>query len=673
MIKNIKRVGIIFLAVAIICLLVIGCLIAVNVQNNIIDNGLNVTQKDDLDNNISVSSVAPPTATKNFTLTCDCADGMPCTCGKMAEIWDNAIQTSIDMYGYNRKWVNVYLDKDWIAKEDSNWTRSFGTGIAFLNGRIAIPRGAEIRLDLCGNTIDRGFTSRDADGNLTADKGRSQGNVIIVYGGTFALYDSTYDDAVVKDIYREYGDNKEQFYNQLKALDYGKITGGSSTKDSNGGGISIQMNAYFDMYGGIITGNWAKDCGAIWCEAPVKIWKGLIFDNASHNYAAISTPNNASIKIEGGMTVFNKTTKNAGGGIYMGAVGFSLIIRHHVVAYNYAEASAGGIVCRYGQSTDLGNIDVVYNTSGTSVGGIQVYQDTRFFWGGGYCNIYGNTNVDGERSDLCLYGDRKINFTGPITTNPIIDEDGNEQPGEEYAKMPMVINGYTGAYRLNAFTSLYKQFNADLNPALIFESDKYNGRPTVKNGEVYFDFSADSDYDYLYMEDGIRKNYKDNDKLYGFNDNNVTSLILGNVLPNTSVNEFITNIQPFGYADIKLFNGVGTQVYGNGCDSTYESLFDNANELAIGTGWRIDCIIAEKSESIYISVLGDITGDGKVNSADVNYLRQAINDNSLYNNLADKQYIQLAMLILNKNGLTKNDAEILWNVVCGKMDIKDFI
>ena len=62
-----------------------------------------------------------------------------------------------------------------------------------------------------------------------------------------------------------------------------------------------------------------------------------------------------------------------------------------------------------------------------------------------------------------------------------------------------------------------------------------------------------------------------------------------------------------------------------------------------------------------------------MNSADVNYIRQLINNTDLYNNLLDKSYIQLATLIVNKNGLSQSDSNILWNIICGIVDIEYFI
>ena len=117
------------------------------------------------------------------------------------------------------------------------------------------------------------------------------------------------------------------------------------------------------------------------------------------------------------------------------------------------------------------------------------------------------------------------------------------------------------------------------------------------------------------------------------------------------------------------------QVYGEGADSKFADKLNNGNEFAVGTGWKVEIYTnsGEMVEEIYLSVLGDLTGDGKVNFADVNYIRQLANDKKSFNGLSDKAYIQLATLIVNKNGLSVNDSNLLWNVACGIIDITYFI
>ena len=204
--------------------------------------------------------------------------------------------------------------------------------------------------------------------------------------------------------------------------------------------------------------------------------------------------------------------------------------------------------------------------------------------------------------------------------------------------------------------------------------DSEEGRIVLKNGEVFLDKSADSEYDYLYIDksDRTRKYYNENEVLHNYNDATLTDgvFVLGKILPNTSVNEFVKNILPFKFNSLKIYNCNGSQVYGDGADSKFANLFGDGNEFAIGTGWRIEYLKSNgNNETIYLSVLGDITGDGKVNSADVNYLRQVANNVTLYESFADKPYLQSAMLISNVKGLSVSDTEILWNVICGKSKI----
>ena len=141
MIKNIKRVGIIFLAVAIICLMVIGCLSV----NSVTNNGSNVSvlsseksnSANSNDNSSEYDSVGEleyeiPEAEKEYTLICDCTVGTPCICGQMANTWAEAVSYSIT----NSVNVKVTLLKDWIAKENSSYTTSFGEGKGFDYGKI---------------------------------------------------------------------------------------------------------------------------------------------------------------------------------------------------------------------------------------------------------------------------------------------------------------------------------------------------------------------------------------------------------------------------------------------------------------------------------------------------------------------------------------------------------
>ncbi len=181
--------------------------------------------------------------------------------------------------------------------------------------------------------------------------------------------------------------------------------------------------------------------------------------------------------------------------------------------------------------------------------------------------------------------------------------------------------------------------------------------------------SVESGYSYLLLDENNKRTaYETKGLVHGENDSNVNEkegvarYILGNIKPNTAVNSFVNNLV-YDKTQIQIYNSNRTLIYDKGVAASgiQEELLNNRYELAVGTGWYIEYNVGGNVETIYLSVLGDINGDGRISASDVSYLRQIANDSTLYETLSVEK--KLASMVINKGSVTSADAEIVRNVV----------
>ena len=88
------------------------------------------------------------------------------------------------------------------------------------------------------------------------------------------------------------------------------------------------------------------------------------------------------------------------------------------------------------------------------------------------------------------------------------------------------------------------------------------------------------------------------------------------------------------------------------------------NSAIVGTGWRIEV----GGEVTYLSVLGDLTGDGRITAADISYLRAiAASDTTNV-----QECILLSAILLNKGGIITADSEVLKLAINNKISIDKY-
>ena len=178
------------------------------------------------------------------------------------------------------------------------------------------------------------------------------------------------------------------------------------------------------------------------------------------------------------------------------------------------------------------------------------------------------------------------------------------------------------------------------------------------NTEVdnYFEnVTQKDDYQILVLNSTSGKTYRQNMNLTTLNvyDN----AIIGNIAPNTKASEFKT----------KLASQLGVDI---STIAVYKANRAIANDDDyIGTGYYI----SYAGKTIYLSVLGDLTGDGEVNTMDVTCLNRIISGNvKLNTNEIKDKLTMLSAIIQNKGNLTTADSETLLNYIGGNADMTKY-
>ena len=416
MAKAIKRVGVIFLAVAIICLMAIGVILGVNNAKSETASSLNLNNE--IENNLQIA------VDKSYTLSG--------TNAQMAETWNEAVKYSRDNGGVN---VNVTLNANWTAQSNSEYTTSFGEGVGFGKGRVYVPTGTTITLDLNGKTINRNLSSAIAYGNVMVN----QGNLNIIDSSSSKI---------------------------------GTIKGGYLSGDST------------DING--ISG------GGIFNYGKLTLSSGNISENIAFNSGG-GVHNNGTFIMNGGKISKNQTIGiergSNGGGVTNAGI---FILYDGEISENYCIYTGGGLYTN--AIFEMYGGKITNNSAGDHGGGLRVSTTQAFFAGG---IITGNKAR--RHAGLVLYGAiMKISAGLQIYGNYITDEPSQQSDfdikmqtnviqivGKLADKGKTTRIGLGGPWFNNVMTSGYSTYNSGIDPSRYFFSNFSNGKIALnESGEV---------------------------------------------------------------------------------------------------------------------------------------------------------------------------------------------
>ncbi len=296
MTKHARKAGNIIFVLVISFLLIMGCLFASD------------TIKDKTDNT-NLDNMA-----KDVQTTADVTYTLPGSYSENVRIWNEAIDYALANTSSN---VLVKLNGNWTATTHATFGTTFGGGSGFSNGRIYIPKKANVILDINGKTINRNLTSSNANGS------------VIYVHGTLRIIDSGFVSNTIYDL-------DDAMALNIKS---GQITGGYTTY---GGGIYIDGGKFY-MYQSAIFLNKATDAAGVFVtnSGEVNIYDGIILKNiASRTGGGICSLNSSKINVYGGH-LFQNTATHSGGGIY----GYEECIRIYggKISYNKAGFAGGGV------------------------------------------------------------------------------------------------------------------------------------------------------------------------------------------------------------------------------------------------------------------------------------------------------------------------------------------
>ncbi len=185
-------------------------------------------------------------------------------------------------------------------------------------------------------------------------------------------------------------------------------------------------------------------------------------------------------------------------------------------------------------------------------------------------------------------------------------------------------------------------------------------------------------WDYLYLQNNFRKSYSANNYYHKVNDEDIVNVsgniryVLGNIVTGTKISTFLGNIRN-DIKLIKIYNQYDNIIY-DGIASNGE-IAESVGKQLIATGYRVElyenATETTAFDTVYLSVLGDLNGDGRITAMDLLVINQMAKDESLLDSM-DIEY-QLAAMVNNKGGITSVDSEILNNVMSGELDLNLFI
>ncbi len=339
--------------------------------------------------------------------------------------WNRTVEKSLS----TGRQQTFTLKRNWIAdaSDDETLSTSFGEGVGFDSGRLCVPQGANIKLNLNGYKIDR---------NL--GKSVDYGNAIYVQNNaTFILEDtSSAQTGMISGAFNAIDGGGAILSYSPVIINGGTICNNKTVK---GGGTGIMSRNRVTVNGGTFCNNYAGANGAGSGGAMVVVGEA---------------------EINGGVMSDN-TAYGTGGAIYVHVLS-SLVVNGGEILRNYGVSSGGAIASSAAKVSLYGGYIEGNYTLGHG-GGIHSYYSDKYSRDYGAVNIYGGEITDNHA---------QTNGGGIFTTNSN-------------------VNIYDGKVNNNRCVARGGGIYVDTNSKLAFYNGEINDNVSVEHsGGIYINNSS---------------------------------------------------------------------------------------------------------------------------------------------------------------------------------------
>lgn len=197
----------------------------------------------------------------------------------------------------------------------------------------------------------------------------------------------------------------------------------------------------------------------------------------------------------------------------------------------------------------------------------------------------------------------------------------------------------------------------------------------------FLELAADSTYQFIFEETegtGARaktylRTYHEKNMTHGVDDKDFEKIVLGNIAPKTTVNGFLSNINPSQLSMIRIYNNKNQLIYncGQAIEGIDQTGYNKWSKYRISTSWYVQYGGTEENplETIYISVLGDTSGNGVIDAADVVKMNMHITKRKLLEDLE----VRLAAYVTNGGKVAASDISTLNQVIMLKKTIESYL